>query len=224
MEMRNIATVVTTCPRVVDYLPGTLQSIRDAGFFGTIVSNDVAKVGNVANYHFALTRALRMVPRATHVLVLEDDVRLSAGLADWLENRMEFPEPEHGIGVMSLYCSSVDNQPENGWWRLPMAVTKEDQQPWFKTHGALAMLWSRASAGKFLNATPAFRGRSMVDALIGAWCYNAGLSLWTHYPSFVQHVGNASSFSCLPKESDAGVPLTPARMADSFVADVGSVY
>lgn len=218
---RNISTVVMTCPRAVNYLPRTMDSLTAAGFLGVLVSNDHAKSGPVPAYRQAIRKAIQFNPGAEFVLVFQDDIRVSSGLLNWIETS-NLPEPVGGIGCLSLYCSSMERVSSTApmWFRKPLQKNPHCQRPWELVYGSLAMLWPRESAEQFLIDSFDDGGETKDDWLIGRWCIHRKKSLWVRYPSYVQHIGNASSLSLLPKPSDGDVPLLPSRMSDCFVGSV----
>lgn len=209
--MKTAATVTTTkrgCTNTT-YVYDTLMSLDEAGFHEVRVFDDRLKLGCNRTYRTAL-QDLLLVSDAEALIVFQDDLLAAKGLKAYLDG-MEWPAPVEQMGVMSLYCAGPHAKPERGLWRFPLSA--DDPESWAKVYGALAFVWPRASAKKFLADPPAILGRSLCDQLIGAWCAKNDLQMWVHSPSLIQHIGKISSFG--PSDS-----LTKYRVATDFVEDI----
>lgn len=205
--MRDISVVVTTAPRVVSYLDATLASIAAAGFADVAVSTDNDNSGTALPYLTAMKMALQRRVSASHVLVFQDDIRCAEGLAAVAK---DYRLPQ-GNKLLSYYCCSSYGKPNSDGYR------KIDLQLNGTTvYGALALMWSRDIAQRFVDTFRA-TSRTKIDMQIGDWCVKHGVEFWAHYPSLVQHVGRASTLTAWPKPTDDLRELIPARMADSFV-------
>jgi hypothetical protein len=206
----NPSVAVTTAPRAVGYLEATLDSLTKAGFQSVEVVEDDGG-GINATYKRAMRLALES--QADSILICQDDIEVARGLANWLTT-LEWPA--NNVGCLSLYCAQPYRQDDVGWWEFPLQPTRIMRQPWAKVYGALAMLWPRESAERFVTDKPPFDGRSKVDQLIGKWCMDSGRSLWVHSPSLVEHIGAVST--CGGHNT-----LTPSRQAGQWCHDVAAL-
>lgn len=209
--MEAAATVTTTKrdQRFHVYIYDTLLSLDTAGFSRVRVFDDEMKIGCNRTYRAALRDLLDNCDNEA-VIVFQDDLLVAKGLKAYVD-RMEWPAPVEQMGVVSLYCAGPHAKPDRGLWRFPLSA--DDSESWAKVYGALAFVWPRAAAEKFLADPPAVMGRSLCDQLIGAWCAKNDLQMWVHSPSLIQHIGKVSSFG--PVDS-----LTKYRVATDFVENI----
>lgn len=187
MKRIKWAVAVITCPRPGgSKLEATLASIESAGFPKPLVSCDAEQtLGAYGNWRSALEWAVGR--KADRVLILEDDIELSAGLAAYLD--IAQPPPD---GIASLYSAAPNDDGRSFGW-LPVKVPQ-------RAYGALAYSMATATAVRFLKSPPLTNKPHGTDHAVGVWCKQNGEPYRVHAPSFVVHRGDAS---CLP---DAGNP------------------
>lgn len=194
---------VITSPRPgPDTLKLTMESLRNAGFKAPVICADEHKqLGAWGNWRFAASVLVRH--DIDYVLIVEDDIELSAGLRDYLE----FYLPPDGVA--SLYSAAPNDASDSlfGW----VAVKVPN-----RAYGALAYVMRRHVAAAII-ADPPFPDRPHgTDHNIGTWCKRQGVPYYVHAPSFAIHRGE---FSTLP---DAGNP--DCRQCRRWVESVAIRY
>lgn len=220
----KIAYGITTAPRKLETLSGTLRSLSAAGFEdpyifaepetevscpdGRLFMNGQT-LGPWPNLVSSLSRLLQLEPDADAIAVFQDDIKMTAGLRGWLEGPNGlWPESPAKIGIVSLYSAGSIQQVYrsghgDGWFRLPDRVIPQ------KTFGACAYVLPRSSAQRLAEEFPYRDKFKTSDLLAGRWCKGCGLSYWQHSPSFVEHVGRVSSLS---PRIDMGLHRTAGNM------------
>lgn len=207
----QISTAVTTCPRETDYLPQTLESLREAGFeYPLVIRDGRPKLGAKPTFK----RALWSLRGAEWTLVFQDDIVVARGLKRWLHDMdgcyLEGPAP----GVYSLYCSAPQDGPD-GWRRLDLAPKTWDVAPWHRSLGACALLLHESVAVGFLEHDPQPGRADRIGGALGQFCYEQDIPFHVHSPSLVQHIGDVSVRN--------GVTITADRRAARFCDDVRSI-
>lgn len=181
------SVAVLTSPRPgTPTLEATLRSIKLAGFPDPIVHDDEGKLGAYGNWRKCLELALGRP--CNRVLILEDDVELSAGLADYLECHRP------PAGIASLYCSAFHDTSNSIFGWIPVHDVPK------RAYGALAYSMPPDIGRAFLETAPLTHKPNGTDHAVGLWCKKQRHAYFVHSPSFVIHRGDNS---CLP---DAGIP------------------
>ncbi|HCS55012.1 MAG TPA: hypothetical protein DIW81_26070, partial [Planctomycetaceae bacterium] len=158
---------VTTAPREQPTLERSLISLAEAGFEsprlfvepGTEIPEDFdhlpisqrdQKLGAFPNWYLALTEMVMRDPRAEAYLLCQDDVLYSKGARNYLEQVLW---PSDKTGVVSLYCPSHDQRPEdaNGF-----KATTNGWNSW----GALAYIFPNRALRKLLSEPRVLHHRS----------------------------------------------------------------
>lgn len=193
-----IRSAVTTCPRRdADYLPGTLDSLRAAGF-DPYVCNDPALIGPYPAFLNALGLLCKRSEPEDMLIVFQDDLRCAKGLAGWLDWQF-LPD-----GVLSLYCSTNQNV-RPGWFPA-------EELPRFCPYGALGLAFPREIAVQ-LVANPIRGSNHGTENKVHSWCLRERVKLYLHSPSMLQHIGEVCT---------TGDPrgLIPDRVAGQWCEDV----
>lgn len=112
----NIATGITTAPRPVSYIEGTIESVRAAGFSDPLVLHDDECSGPYRHFK-RLLEILIDRTNAEAFAIFQDDVQVAVGLRDLLD-RQGWPESPDQIGVVSLYTAKPHHLDRKGWHRL----------------------------------------------------------------------------------------------------------
>lgn len=197
-----IHSAITTCPRRdADYLPGTLDSLRAAGF-DPYVCNDPALIGPYPAFLIALGLLCKRSEAGDLLIVFQDDVRCAKGLAGWLE---ETTLPD---GVLSLY-TSTNQHIRPGWF--PM-----DELPRFCPYGALGLAFRREVAVQLVDHPPCRGQKHGTENKVATFCIERKVKFWMFSPSLLQHIGEVSM---------TGDPrgLIPDRVAGQFCEDVAAL-
>lgn len=220
-----LAVAVTTAPRIEDYLPATLESLREAGFPEPMVfampgsrlpSRLEARcaIGRVypwPNFLRAMRGLLDAHPDADRLAVFQDDVLVARRCREYLDRSW----PAGEFGCLSLYtCGRMAKRLDGrGWLPLDFCQTKP--------HGALAMVFPKRSALRLLADPPGKGELTKTDTWIGRWCRETGLAWLTHVPSLVQHVGRRSAIKYVPGEQRLRSERrwTDARYAEPWVRE-----
>jgi hypothetical protein len=212
------AVAITTAPRPTSYLESTLRSLANAGWDAATISAEPGArlpmgfdpkrvainphcLGPHQNFRAALARLVNRDAGADAYAVFQDDIEVTSGLRRLLEAGGLWPSPR--VGVVSLYTAAPNHSRRIGWHkceRLPQ-----------KAFGALAYVFPPSSALAFLSA-PARPTWAQTDYWVGHWCEHAQLEYWMHSPSFVRHLGEASSID--------GRRITQHRQCREFVPAV----
>jgi hypothetical protein len=227
-RVQSWAVGVTTAPRPKPTLDACLDSLSRAGWkvprlfvdSGVTIADRYSdlpltfretKLGPWPNYCLALVELLMREPAAEAFMLVQDDVIFDDRheLRAYLE---EILWPADPIAAVSLYCSKAYTRPVAGWHEL------ESRWIW----GALAFVYSRESAQRFVTDPLVFEHRSNpteglvnIDILIGRWAHEHQLPIYFPSPSLVQHIGNESSIWSDPESRAIG-----ERRADRFAGDI----
>jgi len=206
-KFTNWSVAVTTAPRRVPTLENTLRSLEAAGWSrddvtifaepdspvpdGWRVERAAEMLGAWKNSLRAVETALRTRPDADAVLLLQDDVELSAGLKTLLES-LAIPAD---AGLVSPYCPTV-YAPDNGAAGLfPVQPGKFKGLPWFGLVGALTVAMPRAAAEQLVadEWVRSYEWDRWVDGVFGHWCHRARRRPYFHFPSLAKHTGTTST-------------------------------
>lgn len=209
----HISAAVTTCPREVDYLPQTLESLRAAGFeYPLVIRDGRPTLGPKATFK----RALWSLRGAEWMLIFQDDIMVARGLRSWLEQQHASRWwEEHTPAVLSLYCSAPQDSHDDGWRRLNLEPQTWDAAPWMRSLGACALLLHESIATGFLAHDPQQGRADRIGGALGQFCYEKNVPFYVHSPSLVQHIGDVSVRN--------GVQITAERRAARFCDDVRSL-
>lgn len=212
IRLLEIAVAITACPREgADYLPQTLNSVKSSGFYdpvimaesGTVVPLGGKRVQSKDDGHrrgpwLQFLNCLRFLLDADEcegqpdaVLIFQDDIRVSRGMADYLQESLRFLYEDEArwstVGAISCYCPAHFHSETTGWTETPDICGS-------KADGALAILMPVHAARKLL-ADPQTISRNLVDFQIGEFCCRNNLSFWRHSPSLVKHMGVVSAIA-----------------------------
>lgn len=127
---------MTTAPRSVGYLKGSLESLRAAGIDDVAVFNDQDKVlGPYRNFKRAVRVLLEDCPAADAICIFQDDIHVADCLGDMLAG-FAWPDDRNSIGVVSLYTALPHQWNRSGWATLPLSINDPaDDSP----HGAAGL-------------------------------------------------------------------------------------
>jgi len=213
-QTRNVtkwSVGVTTAPREKPTLERSLISLKEAGWENSRlfaepgtpipeqfqylpISQRDNTLGAFPNWYLALSEMVMREPRAEAFFICQDDVLLSAGLRDYLEQKLW---PSSDLGVVSVYCPShyTNSKPKDS-----KAGFHIEQRGW-NSWGALAYLFSNRSARSFLSSAHVLNHRGYgpvnglrnIDSVVGAWCKKSGHPYYVHSPSLARHIGDTST-------------------------------
>ena len=210
---------VLTAPRPRSRLAETVRSLAQAGWSdltlraepGTPVAQDRRgvrvvvndrRLGPHLNFRTTLHGLLTEQPAADAYAVFEDDILVTKNLRSWLESRGLWPSDR--VGVLSLFTAAVNDRPEDGWHPcvgLPG-----------RAYGAQAFVFPPDCARAYLAMPQPRSTWGQQDYWVGWWCLKSGLEYWMHSPSFVRHIGDASSI--------IDQPLNEYRQCRRFVEEI----
>ncbi len=179
--IKHWAVGVTTAPRRQPTLEQTLASLRRAGWTSTRVFDDVKGSGAWGNWINALKDLISQDPHANAYLMIQDDAVFCRGLRAYLERTLW---PADRVALCSPYCPTPYRKPWRGW--------HEENRGW-NLVGAVCWVLPPDSARTIVAELGHVEARSRIDARIGQWARQAGLSVWYHTPSLVQHSGLGNS-------------------------------
>jgi hypothetical protein len=164
-------------------------------------------VGVIPTYRLALGLGVESTFfKYDRFVVFQDDVAVTEGLHDYLDSQT-LPS-----GVLSLYTPTHRHVKDRfGWHKVNLKPTEDNPLPWMDALGGCAILWEREIAKAIIESDPPIR-TDRLGWWISEWCYHNGVDLWTHCPSFVQHVGEESV--------RGGIGLTPERVAGEFLEKI----
>ena len=147
-------------------------------------------VGSWPNFHLTLLELLMREPDADAYLMAEDDVLYydRQDLRSYLE-RVLWPGGRPGI--VSLYCPSGYERPEDGWHSPPGAWTQ----------GSLTLIFPADLARRFVidpevldyRWTGRADGLAGPGAVVGQWADRHGIPMHFPCPSLAQHIGDRST-------------------------------
>lgn len=165
--------------------------------------------GSFGNLIWGLQIILRTRRRASHLLMLQDDVRIARNVDAFLRHEVPQLRGEAANAILSLYTSSTNHVAQRGW--------HEVQKP-TQRYGALAYLFPREVAQRLVdefgfedNPTAIPEPVHQADIKLARWCdSNAVGQLW-HSPSLIEHTGEISTIS--------DMPITEARQCKVFCED-----
>lgn len=204
--VREWAVAVTTSPRSSPTLRKCLEHLAIAGWERPYLFVDAAvripqefaslsrtirdeAAGAWPNYYLALTEMYLRQPRADAFMLVQDDALLlpQEGLREYLERTL-WPGTRHSI--VSLYCAAPDTAETFGWTR---------RRGW--DYGVLAMIFSQSVVGESLVSRPVLEhrlqdgnmGLTGIPEVISAWAQQHDVDFYYPTPSFVQHIGHAST-------------------------------
>lgn len=181
---------VLTSPRPgAPKLDATLRSIKLAGFPEPAIHDDEGKLAEYGTYG-SWRRCLQIALErpCNRVLILEDNVELSEGLAEYLECHR--PPP----GIASLYCSPLHDTSDSIFGWVPVHDVPK------RACRALAYSMTPDIGRAILETAPLAHKPHSTDHAVGQWCKKQRHGYFVHSPSFAIHRGDVS---CLP---DAGSP------------------
>lgn len=206
--------VTTVSSRLATTLPGSLQSIANAGFdkprlfiddccdgdsyaaqFGLEVTSHYPKLNVAGNWILTLWELYLRNPLADRFAVFQDDILACANLRAYLEKS---PYPDNGY--LNLYTS-----PSNQDLATLRASRGTIVKGWYESNqlgrGALGLVFNRPAVVTLLKAEhlvakpqDPFRGWRTIDGGISDSFRNAGWKEYVHNPSLIQHVGRESSY------------------------------
>jgi len=185
----NLAITVLTSPRPKATLQTAVASLAQAGYDGPEVwiHEDSPPSGHYTAYLSALAATLDARPKAEAIFLLEDDVILCRGLADYLDRELWPAEPDT-IGLVSPYCPAAYAPRRRGLgrqWRT--------QNRGWALAGSQAWIFPRLSAERIVETLGPRQSNYNADAEIGKFLQTAGLACWYHSPSLVEHIGIGNS-------------------------------
>lgn len=214
---------IITAPRGMTYLGQSLSSYFDewdikphvfeepgtSKFIGEVTRHVNDKtfgcVGNWLHAARSLVKGLDGIACSDWIMICEDDIAWSRGSGAQVRKLLEVLEegliekelPLSRVGFISPYCSLV-NAPKERGWRTPRYI----KSGWC---GALSLIFRRdvllgllAHEDKFLSYTIPERhpekGHVNLDYAIGRYVYEQKLTMITHSPTLVTHLGECSTF------------------------------
>jgi hypothetical protein len=144
-----------------------------------------------------------MSPRATHLLVAQDDIAIAANLRSWLERQRPVLEAKEVVNLFT--CRQMA---ERRGWHLHRGIKQMKL-------GAQCYVIPR-EIGEHLLQAPPDSGASVVtaDFWFAKFLSENQYAMWYHSPSFVQHVGEKHSSLANP----GGV--MDCRLAMEWVKDM----
>jgi len=187
------AVAVTTCPRPngKDYLPETLASLAEAGWFCPDVFTDSHKsLGAFGNFYVAMTTLAMRFPQASAYLYCQDDVRFDKDTRTCCTSILSEPKTRRTLHVLSLYWPGgrlmdheigVSTQRDNGW----------------NSPGACCYAFSAWGLRDLLSDPIVLRHRwrghsAAIDGCVGEWASKYG-GIWHHDPPLSEHTGEVSA-------------------------------
>jgi len=198
---------VTAVDRDPPTLPGTLESLAEAGWDEVKVFFDWKQQGPMATFKWAISSltgdAMKQVSGSVEdaiahadelllnswLAVFQDDVEVAAGLRGYMAPTVAFSKP----AVWSPYMPSHlhrDEQKKHSW-----RIVDLKKKP--SSHGALSLLMPVSVAVKMLgglpNPTVDPKYAKQVDFWVTRWCREQGISYHAHQPSLAKHTGTTST-------------------------------
>lgn len=219
----NWSLGITTAPRQINTLHRTLQSVVAAGWDGmydrvrifaepgtamplqspiaATWTSHAERLGPYGNLRAAVARLLEADShrKAEVLLILQDDIQLTAGLRSFLDADENFQTliESTDTGVVSLYCAAPNHHEDRA---AMFYAGKAGKSGWHeieklprRAYGALAYAFSRRSAERFVAAKTGNGKALAADYWVGRWCREHDLEYWTHSPSFVRHADQGCS-------------------------------
>jgi hypothetical protein len=132
---------------------------------------------------------LRSIGRASHVLVLQDDVIPHPDLAVVLDRVVE----ARAASLISLYHGWLPSLGARAVRRAGEAGERWAMLPNTTWCPAMALIWPAPLAEAMLTWAQDRRGAD--DGLIGQWCRQAGQHAWCTIPNLVEHPDEPSLVS-----------------------------
>ncbi len=206
----EMALAVITCPRRDVQLSRTILGLRAAGFrepvhvfaepgsedvsnlLGVVMHWNIARLGGFRNWMQALSWFCRRSP-ARYLLLSEDDAEYSTSARDAVDEAVATLSP---FGVLSLFLPARDAShiPADaaGWF--------QHNKGW-KQYGTVSLVFDRMGGVERFVMDPAVvgarppAGEKVVpyDSVLFQWYQRAGLPVWFHVPSLVNHPPNTST-------------------------------
>ena len=202
----DLSIAMITCFRPEIPYPAGVEMLRGGGFRqelhlfaepmplwptpGVVLHPNAHKLGGWENWRQAATWLVQETS-SRYLMLVEDDVQYARITAMALEQRLEaLPD----FDLLSLYYSVRDQQTVSG----PSA------QGWFRHNrgwdhfGNLALVFDRQGGiVKYLQAMRDVKQSGhrplSFDRMLFQWFQDQGKTeVWTHYPSFTDHVGHQS--------------------------------
>lgn len=208
---------ITTAKRPIPRLEETLASITLAGWRKPLVfpdrgspkmpeqfkhieqivqSKETARLlGPYGNFRHALKMLLSFDPYSRLYMICQDDIEMAAGLRRWLDQQYIGPNQDSRLNnsVVSLYTSNGIARDEMGWVSL-FDLVKEDRDVMKKCQGALAFIFPRDLALRFVEDPPNPESKSRTDHFVGKFCLEQKVDILVHNPSLIRHTGDTCSF------------------------------
>lgn len=193
---------VLTAPRPRPEIANTLESLHRAGFDrlylfaepGSWVppNDNVARLvrhrqrlGNFANFYYALTQLYRDDPSADCFAVFQDDIRVARGAKSWCDQQFWPLE----TGLVSLFTPRVHCDTRRGWRSL--------YPGYYRVYGGQALVFRGDVLQRFLADPQVLQvlqgGDHWDDCTVAGWAVRHQIGMAYHSPSLVQHVGHTSS-------------------------------
>lgn len=181
------AVGVTTCPREQETLEASLKSIIAAGFDvdSQFIHDDTSKEhGPYRSFRRLLRKMLTLNERADVFAIFQDDIAVTTGLREHLENDQQFRELLDAGDLISLYTAGPHHQESGGWHVLSEGETM---------YGALAFVLPRSFAAAFDADPPNPGALTCTCQWLQRFFEQTNKRLWMHSPSFVRHTGTKSA-------------------------------
>lgn len=233
--------VTTTCKRLTEHLPKTLENLKYAGFDSPRIFIDSESekpdgtdqiqlpitfhhppLNAFGNWIIALWELWIREPQARFYALFQDDIDAVEGLREYLE---EHPCPENGY--MNLYTvpsnQEVFKEGEKGWKE---SATLHDHTTLQTGRGALGLVFTRDAVQAVLSAPTIVAKPSHVrhptrsiDGAVVTALNNAGFREYVHNPSLLQHTGEVTTIGTkqAPKATSfvkKGLESPPWTVAD----------
>lgn len=193
----SLTVAVQTVPGREKSLADTLDSVEAAGFDRSeiILGVDVNRIGPHPMFLSLAADLLRRTPQAEWFLILQDDIRLTKGLAAILWD--DLPTD----GVVSLFTPGHARAQRSGpgWHRI---------QAMRGSYGAQALLWPGSLLRSYVASRPHPERRTGADHEILMFLRDRGLPWWYHCPSYCWHAGADDSTLATPGGCEAGRQAT----------------
>ncbi len=143
-----------------------------------------------AGYKLAMNTAVRAHPKATHYVVLQDDVTPCDHFIQKVHERIN----ERPDDVLSLFVGGI----RNTTWKLYLRAQQKGEYwspiHFSDIHHVVGLVWPRAKAEEFLKWTETAmlpgdgRNQQSDDAIVGAWARRTKQTFWATIPCLVEHL------------------------------------
>lgn len=217
---------ITTVPeRVYTTLPGTIESLMNAGFSSQVavcISSGTSSLeltlptrgkwafftnvhsrlgGAIGNWLLTAWELYLDDPHADRYAIFQDDIICSRGLREYLE-----ATTTHTDGYWNC-CTYPDNlkdfaanNPPEGWTPAHSPLGLGAQGLVFTNEGIRALLKSPYFVD-LVHQTP---DRTGIDGIVKSVMGWAGFTEYVHYPSLIAHVNSPSTLGHNPQPESAG--------------------